>query len=76
MWEGLAEVVKVELGDNRSQEETLKDISDTEDSQDTAFSCDISCKNGRQNIERQCSYDAQFPKCDVSGYNSPGTCNS
>lgn len=66
-------MVKVGLGD---KQKPRRDISDTEDSRDMAVSCDISCKNGRQNIERQRAYDAQFPKSDVSGYNSPGTCNS
>lgn len=52
------------------------EVSDTEDSGDTAVSCDTSCKNGRQNIKCQRAYDAQFPRSDVSGYNSPGACNS
>lgn len=56
--------------------QTERHISDTEDSGDTAVSCGIGCKNGRQNIEYQRAYAAQFPKSDVSGYNSPGTCNS
>lgn len=70
---GRREVVKVELG---GKQKPRRDISDTEDSGDTAVSCDIGCKNGRQNIEYQRAYAAQFPKSDVSGYNSPGTCNS
>lgn len=60
----------------RQTEAKKGEVSDPEDSGDTAISCDISCKYGRQNIKYQRAYDAQFPRSDVSGYNSPGACNS
>lgn len=41
-------------GEGRAQRQTEAkkgEVSDTEDSGDTAVSCDISCRNGRQNIK-------------------------
>lgn len=73
MWKGVKEVVKAEL---RSKQKPRREKFQTEDGRNTALSCDISCKNGRQNIKCQRAYDAQFPKSDVSGFNSAGTCKS
>jgi len=35
---------------HRQREAKNGEVSDREDGRDTAVSCDISCKNGRQNI--------------------------
>lgn len=60
----------------KQREAKNEEVLDRKDGRDTAGSCDISCKNGRQNITCQHAYGAQFPRSDVSGYNSPWAYNS